>query len=147
MPARLRLPNRRTPNPPPTYDPTDDFLLGSTTYNLGFISDDGYLYLGDTRPTSPVWSRYSLAGLGVSGTPVMPIIDACNFANGVLVTSTHAYRFTDIGSSSRAFSNSYALRYTTIYRSLQSERGSVSYTHLTLPTTLHECRSRWAQYH
>ena len=28
-------------------------------------------------------------------------------------------------------------------------RGSeaVSYTHLTLPTTLHECRSRWAPYH
>ena len=22
--------------------------------------------------------------------------------------------------------------------------GSVSYTHLTLPTTLHECRSRWS---
>ena len=25
--------------------------------------------------------------------------------------------------------------------------GSVSYTHLTLPTTLHECRSRWSPYH
>ena len=25
--------------------------------------------------------------------------------------------------------------------------GAVSYTHLTLPTTLHECRSRWSQYH
>ena len=24
---------------------------------------------------------------------------------------------------------------------------SVSYTHLTLPTTLHECRSRWSPYH
>ena len=24
---------------------------------------------------------------------------------------------------------------------------AVSYTHLTLPTTLHECRSRWSQYH
>ena len=24
---------------------------------------------------------------------------------------------------------------------------SVSYTHLTLPTTLHECRSRWSRYH
>ena len=23
----------------------------------------------------------------------------------------------------------------------------VSYTHLTLPTTLHECRSRWSPYH
>ena len=23
---------------------------------------------------------------------------------------------------------------------------AVSYTHLTLPTTLHECRSRWAPY-
>lgn len=109
--------------PPPTYDPSSDFLLGSNTYDIGFISDDGYLYLGDTRPTSPVWSRVALAGLGVSGTPVMPIIDAFNFANGVLVTSTHAYSFANIGSSSRAFSNSYALRYTTIYRNLQSERG------------------------
>ena len=28
------------------------------------------------------------------------------------------------------------------------DRGdAVSYTHLTLPTTLHECRSRWAPYH
>ena len=29
------------------------------------------------------------------------------------------------------------------------ETGStpVSYTHLTLPTTLHECRSRWSPYH
>ena len=26
-------------------------------------------------------------------------------------------------------------------------RESVSYTHLTLPTTLHECRSRWSPYH
>ena len=25
--------------------------------------------------------------------------------------------------------------------------GTVSYTHLTLPTTLHECRSRWSPYH
>ena len=25
--------------------------------------------------------------------------------------------------------------------------GAVSYTHLTLPTTLHECRSRWSPYH
>ena len=24
---------------------------------------------------------------------------------------------------------------------------AVSYTHLTLPTTLHECRSRWSTYH
>ena len=24
---------------------------------------------------------------------------------------------------------------------------AVSYTHLTLPTTLHECRSRWSPYH
>ena len=24
--------------------------------------------------------------------------------------------------------------------------GAVSYTHLTLPTTLHECRSRWSPY-
>ena len=24
---------------------------------------------------------------------------------------------------------------------------AVSYTHLTLPTTLHECRSRWSRYH
>ena len=26
-------------------------------------------------------------------------------------------------------------------------QGPVSYTHLTLPTTLHECRSRWSPYH
>ena len=26
-------------------------------------------------------------------------------------------------------------------------RNPVSYTHLTLPTTLHECRSRWSPYH
>ena len=26
-------------------------------------------------------------------------------------------------------------------------RSAVSYTHLTLPTTLHECRSRWSPYH
>ena len=27
------------------------------------------------------------------------------------------------------------------------ELTAVSYTHLTLPTTLHECRSRWSPYH
>ena len=27
------------------------------------------------------------------------------------------------------------------------ESKPVSYTHLTLPTTLHECRSRWSPYH
>lgn len=108
---------------PVNFGASSDFILGRGTYNLGFISDDGYLYLGDTRPTTPVWARVSLAGLGVSGTPIMSIIDAFNFANGVLVTTTHAYRFTSIGTSSRAFSNSYALRYTSSYRSLQSERG------------------------
>ena len=25
--------------------------------------------------------------------------------------------------------------------------GAVSYTHLTLPTTAHSCRSRWSPYH
>ena len=33
-------------------------------------------------------------------------------------------------------------------RSLLVRTGrAVSYTHLTLPTTLHECRSRWSPYH
>ena len=32
------------------------------------------------------------------------------------------------------------------YMALQDEH-AVSYTHLTLPTTLHECRSRWSPYH
>ena len=27
------------------------------------------------------------------------------------------------------------------------DKETVSYTHLTLPTTLHECRSRWSPYH
>ena len=30
---------------------------------------------------------------------------------------------------------------------LLDEPTTVSYTHLTLPTTLHECRSRWSPYH
>ena len=30
---------------------------------------------------------------------------------------------------------------------VQEEAFAVSYTHLTLPTTLHECRSRWSPYH
>ena len=30
---------------------------------------------------------------------------------------------------------------------LGSDLYPVSYTHLTLPTTLHECRSRWSPYH
>ena len=30
---------------------------------------------------------------------------------------------------------------------LDGDLRSVSYTHLTLPTTLHECRSRWSPYH
>ena len=29
----------------------------------------------------------------------------------------------------------------------QEHHVAVSYTHLTLPTTLHECRSRWSPYH
>ena len=29
----------------------------------------------------------------------------------------------------------------------RQQPGPVSYTHLTLPTTLHECRSRWSPYH
>ena len=34
------------------------------------------------------------------------------------------------------------------YRSHALNRAvAVSYTHLTLPTTLHECRSRWSRYH
>ena len=30
---------------------------------------------------------------------------------------------------------------------LSAMNKAVSYTHLTLPTTLHECRSRWSPYH
>ena len=30
---------------------------------------------------------------------------------------------------------------------IEGEPHTVSYTHLTLPTTLHECRSRWSPYH
>ena len=30
---------------------------------------------------------------------------------------------------------------------LMDGSATVSYTHLTLPTTLHECRSRWSPYH
>ncbi|MBK8035292.1 MAG: hypothetical protein IPK17_38470 [Chloroflexi bacterium] len=62
--------------------PGDDFILGSGTHNLGFIDSNGYLYLADTRPTLPVWSRVSLAGLGMAGTAVMYIVDAFDFANG-----------------------------------------------------------------
>ena len=32
-------------------------------------------------------------------------------------------------------------------RVMSSDCKAVSYTHLTLPTTLHECRSRWSPYH
>ena len=35
----------------------------------------------------------------------------------------------------------------TIYCELDIHTEAVSYTHLTLPTTLHECRSRWSPYH
>ena len=31
--------------------------------------------------------------------------------------------------------------------SKEDREKAVSYTHLTLPTTLHECRSRWSPYH
>ena len=109
--------------PPITTTPSDDFNLGSNTYDIGFVSDDGYLYLADTRPTLPTWSRYSLASLGMAGTPVMYVIDAFNPANGVLGTSTKAYKATNLGTGSRALANEYSLRYSTIYRSLQSERG------------------------
>ena len=33
------------------------------------------------------------------------------------------------------------------YCVVQHNINTVSYTHLTLPTTLHECRSRWSPYH
>lgn len=112
---------------PVNFGDSSDFILGRGTYNLGFISDDGYLYLGDTRPTSPVWSRYSLASLGMLGTPVMYIVDAFDFSGGVLITSTKAYKATDIGTGSRALANEYAFRYPSALRSLQSERGTEGY--------------------
>lgn len=118
----ITQPNFSYPEPV-SFGGGSEFLLGRGTYNLAFSADDGYLYLGDTRPTLPVWERVSLAALGMAGTPVMAIIDAFDFANGVLVTTTKAYRFTDIGSNSRALSDEYALRYSSSYRSLQSERG------------------------
>ena len=34
-----------------------------------------------------------------------------------------------------------------IFRTKAAWFEAVSYTHLTLPTTLHECRSRWSPYH
>ena len=37
--------------------------------------------------------------------------------------------------------------YSAPHSSLLRTSTSVSYTHLTLPTTLHECRSRWSPYH
>ena len=35
----------------------------------------------------------------------------------------------------------------TLDAALEAGFTPVSYTHLTLPTTLHECRSRWSPYH
>lgn len=119
----ITQPNYSYPEPVSFGGGGSEFLLGRGTYNLGFIADDGYLYLGDTRPTLPVWERYSLASLGMAGTPVMYIVDAFDFANGVLVTSTKGYRALDIGSLSRSLNNEYAFRYTSALRSLQSERG------------------------
>ena len=34
-----------------------------------------------------------------------------------------------------------------LYEGYMDVIAAVSYTHLTLPTTLHECRSRWSPYH
>ena len=34
-----------------------------------------------------------------------------------------------------------------VSRAVMVYENPVSYTHLTLPTTLHECRSRWSPYH
>lgn len=113
--------------PPFSYPPPvsfgNEFNLGRGTYDLGFIDSSGYLYIGDTRPTLPAWERYSLAALGMAGSALMLVVDAFDFSGGVLVTTTKAYKATDLGSLSRALSNEYALRYTSSYRSLQSERG------------------------
>lgn len=103
---------------------TPGLILGSGTYDLGFVDTNGYLYMADTRPTSPVWSRLNLTTLGMTGSDaIIYIIDAFNQDNGVLITSTSAYRMTNVSSVSRALGNAYPLRYTSYYRSLQSERG------------------------
>jgi hypothetical protein len=63
-------------------------------------------------------------GLGdVYKRQVMYIVDAFDFANGVLVTTTKAYKATSLGTGSRALANEYSFRYASALRSLQSERG------------------------
>ena len=46
------------------------------------------------------------------------------------------------------YKGKYPKKFEEKYKELQPEKyQAVSYTHLTLPTTLHECRSRWSPYH
>ena len=51
------------------------------------------------------------------------------------------------GASNRQIGQDLMLSEATVKSHLVHIYDTVSYTHLTLPTTLHECRSRWSPYH
>ena len=76
----------------------------------------------------------------------------CHFADETdLTDSLQTLSAKDVGStSSRLLSGDRAVMHQLedlIAKSLQHEAASVSYTHLTLPTIRHRCRSRWSPYH
>lgn len=90
---------------------------------------DNYMYITTNyEQLSPTWIRYDLVALGMAGTLVDFIVAADSplymgtgsTVNGLLVSSTHAYFMLDIFGTP-SLTNSYALRYTTLFRNRNAQ--------------------------
>lgn len=113
-------PNNPPVDFPPITTPTPEGGLKRNTRVLAFVGSDGYLYItNDFNSPSPTWVRYNISA---SGTMLMAVQNAFSTGDLMLVTTTHAHTYTDIWSA-RTLGAGYALRYTTDYRTVQTERG------------------------
>lgn len=113
-----------TPAPVPiTFVPTLTYDILSTTYNFVLFDAASKLFYGDSRLNPPPWTPTDLTTLsGWNGSLLMFILNAFSTANGVVATTTKAFQLLAYGSSS-SLANAHSFGFTTLYRSMQSERG------------------------
>lgn len=123
----LTYPPYEYPSPQPTAVPslTNTGILGRGTANLALFDTgaNGY-WLLRLADGAVAFVSLTATGTPMLGNLIMFIQDAFNTANGVIVTTTHAYRILNFDDETVVdLDDQYAFRYTTNYRSLQSERG------------------------
>ena len=104
-------------------------------------------------PVNVSENTYTHGTVGISGSLVTTATNLPTWwENGIVFASTFDVHSTASGPVRSSYINDASpynnpITWPTFGGSFPTNNIAVSYTHLTLPTTLHECRSRWSPYH